>query len=101
MKLKKEIKLLDAETSVTEVIQHCIVNFLYGFLSGLVIASIMIGNPYLIGGCYYILKQLESKILNRNKYTTRLGKYYIFPIPSTLGFVLGWYISTIIQLIII
>lgn len=94
---KKQRKLLDADTTLLEVFQHSLVNFIYGLLSGLAIASISTNNPYLIFISYYLLKQTESKILNRNKYTTKLGQKYIFPIPSTLGFLLGWKISNLIS----
>lgn len=95
--LKKEIILLDAKTSILELLQHIFVNFLYGFMNGIVIMMMIISEPLLIFISYYILKQIESKVLNRNKYTTKLGKLYIFPIPSTLGFLLAYYISKIIN----
>lgn len=95
--MTKGIKLLDAETTVKELLQHIVVNFLYGFLNGLVIAAVVIGSAWLIAVAYISLKQVESKVLNRNKYTSTLGKNIIFPIPSTLGFLLGWWISTIIK----
>jgi len=92
--IKKEIKVLDTVTTPSEIAQHALVNFLYGLLNGLVIITMILGNPWLILCAYYILKQVESKILNRNKYTSKFGKRYLFPIPSTLGFLLGWYIGT-------
>jgi len=92
-KLKAEIKVYDTITTPVEIAQHAFVNFCYGMLNGLVIAAIIVGNPWLILGAYYTLKQVESKILNRNKYTSKFGKVWLFPIPSTLGFLLGWWIS--------
>ena len=92
----KDRKWLDADTTIWEVLQHCFVNFLYGFMSGLSIAAVSKDSPILIAVAYYGLKQVESKVLNRNKYTTNLGKNFIYPIPSTLGFVLGWKISTLV-----
>lgn len=91
--LNKKVKIYDADTTPNEVVQHASVNFLYGMLNGLVIAAISIGNPMLIVVAYYVLKQVESKILNRNKYTSKFAKQWLFPIPSTLGFLLGWKIS--------
>jgi hypothetical protein len=95
--IKKEIKILDTVTTPLEILQHAAVNFLYGLLNGLVIITMIIGNPLLILGVYYILKQVESKILNRNRYTSNFGKRYLFPIPSTLGFLTGWYIGNIFK----
>lgn len=102
--LKKERKILDEpKTSWLEILQHSFANFLYGFTSGIVIAFVMpfvndtsTSNALKLAAMYFIHKQFESKILNRNKYVTKLGRNYIFPIPSTLGFVLGAYFSTFI-----
>jgi len=104
----KRRDLLDAkDTTIQEIVQHSLVNGLYGFTSGVVIAfvTLFIANTNFIYGTvlflvYFIHKQVESKILNRNRYVTKLGRNYIFPIPSTLGFVLGAYVSTFITLIL-
>jgi hypothetical protein len=95
--LNKPRKVIDANTTILEIIQHSFVNFLYGFLSGLTISAISLNNPLIIFGSYYLLKQTEGRILNRHKYVTKLGKNYIFPIPSTVGFLSGWKISLVIK----
>ena len=101
----KERNLIDAKNvSIKEILKHSFINWLYGFTSGIVIAfvSLFINNVnwtnaiWLLLG-YFIHKQIEGKVLNRNKYSTKLGKNYIFPIPSTIGFVLGAYISIFIS----
>lgn len=94
---KRERKVLDAETTISEIIQHSLVNFAYGLTSGLTIATMLIGNIWVIGIAYYVHKQFEGKILNRNKYTSRLGKQYIYPIPSTIGFALGYVLSELLK----
>lgn len=102
--LVKKRDLLDVkDTSWIEILQHSLVNFLFGFTSGIVIAfvalfltNISLKNAMILFVMYFIHKQLESKVLNRNKYTSKLGRNYIFPIPSTIGFVLGAYLSTFI-----
>lgn len=91
---KKEIKVLDTTTSAKEILEHALVNFSYGLLNGLVIIAMITNYPWMIALAYYVQKQVESKILNRHKYTSNFGKRYLFPIPSTLGFLLGWYIGT-------
>lgn len=95
--IEKERKILDAETTLKTVVSHSTVNFTHGLLSGLSIACINTGNPWIIGAAYYVFKRFDSKIINREKYTTKLGKDYIFPIPSTIGFVIGCYTSLLIQ----
>lgn len=102
--LVEKRKVLDAEdVTWKEILQHSFVNFLFGFTSGVVIAFVGLfildtswTNALLLFLVYIGHKQLESKVLNRNKYVTRLGKNYIFPFPSTIGFVLGAYLSTLI-----
>ena len=96
-RLNKSVKILDTETTPKEILQHGLVNFLYGGLNGLVIISMVLGKPLLIVIMYYTLKQVESKVLNRNKYTSKFGKQYLFPIPSTIGFLLAWYLGTLIK----
>ncbi len=100
----KDRELLDAkDASIKNILQHSLVNFLYGSTSGIVIAFVSIflndvstKSAIYLFLVYFIHKQIESKVLNRNKYTTKLGRNYIFPIPSTIGFVLGVYLSTFI-----
>lgn len=102
--LVKKRKILDeSQVSWLEILQHSLVNFLFGFTSGIVIAfvTLYLMNTNLKYGSllfviYFIHKQIESKVLNRNKYVTKLGRNYIFPIPSTIGFLLGAYLSTFI-----
>ena len=102
--IHKKRNLLDAkDVSWLEILQHSFINFLFGVTSGIVIAFVALfisdintKNTSLLFISYFIHKQLESKVLNRNKYVTKLGANIIFPIPSTIGFVLGAYISTFI-----
>lgn len=103
--LTEKRKLLDAkDVSIKEIIQHSFINLLYGFNSGVVIGfvtlfikDVSVCSAAKLFVMYFIHKQVESKVLNRNKYITKLGRNYIFPIPSTIGFVLGAYISTILN----
>ena len=102
--LSKKRKILDDKNiSWKEILQHSFVNFLFGFTSGIVGGFVVLfyndiswTNVSLLAGMYFIHKQNESKILNRNKYVSKLGKNFIFPIPSTIGFCLGAYLSTFI-----
>jgi len=102
--LVKKRKILDDDAvSWQEIFQHSFVNFLSGFCSGITIAfvslflmDISLKNALYLIVTYFIQKQVDSKVLNRNRYVTRLGQNYIFPIPSTIGFVLGAYLSTFV-----
>lgn len=100
--LLKKRKILDDENvSWAQVLHHSIVNFFAAFTGGIMMAFIApfkedpnlktCGSLLL---AYVIFKQVQSKILNRDKYTTKLGQQYIYPYPSTVGFILGVYITT-------
>ena len=91
--INKNRIIYDTTTSYKELLQHSSVNALYGFLNGFLIGIMVIDKPIYILITYYTLKQVESKILNRNKYKSKLGKRFIYPIPSTLGFFMGYLIS--------
>jgi hypothetical protein len=98
----KKRQLLDAdEVTLAEILQHSFVNFLSGFTGGVTLSFValfisrpILSNAFLLFVSHSINKQVDSKILNRNRYVTKLGRNYIFPIPSTIGFVLGAYVST-------
>lgn len=101
--LNKERKVMDAKISYTTLFGHIRDNFLYGFFNGIVIAfvamfveDVSFKSFALLTISYLFLKKIESKVLNREKYTSKLGKQYIYPIPATLGFLLGAYCSTLI-----
>lgn len=95
--LTKKRNIADAkDVTWLEILQHCLVNFLFGFTSSVVILSLTMGYGWLVFLSYYIHKNFESKILNRNKYVSKIGKLLIFPIPSTLGFYLGWKLTQLI-----
>lgn len=101
--ITRDRKILDADVSILTLINHIKNNFLYGFCNGIVIAfvskfitEVNLKNLFLLAASYIILKLVESEILNREKYTTKFGKKYVYPIPSTLGFCLGAFLSTLI-----
>ena len=107
--LVEKRKVLDAkDVSWQEILQHSFVNFLYGFTGGTSIAFLTLfvfavknSDNLLINLILFFIGlfshyQIESKILNRNKYVTKLGRNVIFPLPKTIGFILGAYLSTLI-----
>lgn len=94
--IKKNRKVLDAEVSISTLLGHIFVNFTYALVSGLLLAVIPTKNYLYIGLAYFALKRFEGVVLKRGGYSSRLGTYYIFPIPSILGFLLGVYLSEIL-----
>tara|TARA_R110000796_G_scaffold236214_1_gene355476 strand:- start:63118 stop:63438 length:321 start_codon:yes stop_codon:yes gene_type:complete len=102
--LVEKRKILDAEdVSWKEILQHAVVNALHGLTAGISMAFITLfvlnvewKYAIMLFVMYVTYKQFDSKILNRNKYVTKLGKNYIFPFPSAFGFVSGVFLSTLI-----
>jgi|AntAceMinimDraft_18_1070375.scaffolds.fasta_scaffold115398_2 hypothetical protein len=88
--LKRKRKIYDTDTDYVELAGHSLANFLHGFTSSAIITVIALDNLYLIPMAYYIHKRIDSVILNRTKYESKLGKNIIFPVPSTMGFFLGY-----------
>lgn len=94
------------ETNYKELTKHGLVNFFYGALAaGLPIAiyiateliktgaenlKISLLIVLLAVGCY---STFLSIILNRDKYQTWLGRFFIFPLSYSLGFVTMFYLS--------
>lgn len=102
-KLNKDRKVFDTKVSYKVLFGHVKDNFLYGFGNGIVIAfvglfikEINLLSFSLLIGSYLFLKSVESKIFNREKYTSNFGKKYVYPIPSASGFVFGVYLTTLI-----
>jgi len=94
----KTIKLIFkqySETPKKEVFYGVRDNFIYGFIGAIIVVSITlrIDAAVLIAylGYYFFL----GKIVNRPKYITELGKFIIFPIPTTLGAFSGYKLTPI------
>jgi hypothetical protein len=84
------------KTLIIEIINHSLVNFIYGLLGASIVVSIKLGYdlPVLIGYMsYYFYLGL---VINRPKYETFLGKHIIFPVPTALGAFTGFKIAPII-----
>lgn len=93
-KIKKEYR----ETSGHEIRMAVFENFLYGFLGSIIVVFITtkIDLAVLIGYlCYYFFL---SKVVNRPKYVTSLGKFILFPIPTAMGAFIGYKLAGYLSL---
>jgi hypothetical protein len=76
-------------------------NFIYGFLSAVVIVAITIKIDLGVLIAYLLYYFFLGKIVNRPKYVTDLGKFIVFPVPTALGAFTGYKIApTIIGMLI-
>lgn len=78
-------------------------NYLYGFTGILVPVAVWMENVLALAIALLCFYSVLSTVINREKYTTNLGKYFYFPFPAMLGgvsgFLLGSYIKDILNLL--
>jgi len=75
-------------------------NFTYGFLGAAIVSFITcrIDIAVLLGYlCYYMFL---SKVINRPKYITDLGKFILFPVPTAVGAFVGYKIAFLLNSIL-
>ncbi len=92
-KIQKEYR----ETPVMEIATAVLENFVYGFLGSVLVVFISerVDIMVLIG--YLIYYFFLSKIVNRPKYVTSLGKFIVFPVPAALGAFTGYELAYILS----
>ena len=78
------------ETPKSEIVQAILENTIYGFLGSIIVVFISnrIDIAVLLG--YVIYYFYVGKVINRPKYVTSLGKFIMFPIPTSLGAFAGY-----------
>lgn len=78
------------ETPKSEIVQAILENTIYGFLGSIIVVFISnrIDIAVLVG--YVIYYFYVGKVINRPKYVTSLGKFIMFPIPTSLGAFVGY-----------
>lgn len=97
MSIKEEIKQLTLKEARTAVLD----NFMYGYLA--VMSVTFVANDFDLGILlgFYGFYTFLSKVVNRPKYVTKIGKFILFPVPATTGAYLGYVTSSsIVQWVI-
>jgi hypothetical protein len=98
--LKKQIDVYGAITTPLELIRETIINFMWGLMGNSIVVfmtnqiDVMV---FLNFVSYYLL---ISYIVNRDKYTTRLGRFIILPGSAAMGAFTGYKLANYISLII-
>ena len=98
--LKKQIDVYGAITTPLELIRETIINFMWGLMGNSIVVfmtnqiDIMV---FLNFVSYYLL---ISYIVNRDKYTTRLGRFIILPGSADMGAFVWYKLANYISLII-
>lgn len=85
------------ETDRKEIYIAVFENFTYGFLGAAIVSFITcrIDIAVLLGYlCYYLFL---SRVINRPKYVTDLGKFILFPVPTAIGAFTGYKIAFLLN----
>lgn len=95
--LTKEIKVIDAKTSVSELIKETLINFSWGFFGNSIVVfmSKEIDLAVLINFFLYYI--LISYIVNRSKYESNFGKFIVLPGSAALGAFIGYKVAQLIS----
>ena len=79
----------------SEIVGAVVENAIYGFLGSILVVFIAerVDIAVLLGYMTYYF--YLGKVVNRPKYVTGLGKFIIFPIPTSLGAFIGYKLAFI------
>jgi len=97
----KKIQREYRETSGYEIRMAVLENAVYGFLGSIIVVFIAnrIDIAVIVGYlCYYFF---VGKVINRPKYVTSLGKFILFPVPTTLGAFIGYKLAGYLSILLL
>lgn len=97
--LNKELDIFGAITTPLELIRETVINFLWGFMGNSIVVFMSKGIDSMVILNFILYYILISYIVNRDKYTTRLGKFVILPGSAALGAFSGYKLAQYISLI--
>jgi hypothetical protein len=79
--------------SIAEVWEGVRDNFIWGFLSAILVVFIATKIDIAVFSGYLMYYFYVGRILNRPKYVTEFGKLIVFPIPTAIGAFVGYKLS--------
>ena len=77
-------------TPKKEIFIGVLENFTYGLLGSTLIVFISSGIDIAVLFSYIIYYFFLGKVVNRPKYVTSIGKFIIFPVPTSIGAFTGY-----------
>jgi hypothetical protein len=95
--LKNELNIYGAITTPLELITETLINFSWGFIGNSIVVFVSREIDIAVFINYIVYYVLISYILNRVKYTTKLGKFIILPGAAALGAFSGYKVAQIIS----
>jgi hypothetical protein len=91
-KLQKEYR----ETPPKEIVGSIVDNFTFGFLGAVMVVFIAERVDILVLLGYLTYYFFLGRVVNRPKYVTSLGKFIVFPVPTSIGAFIGYKLAYII-----
>jgi len=91
--MKKEYR----DTSKKEIAKGVAENFTYGFLGSTLIVFISSGIDIAVLFSYMVYYFFLGRVVNRPKYVTSIGKFIVFPIPTSIGAFIGYKLAHFIS----
>jgi hypothetical protein len=81
------------QTSGHEIRMAILENAVYGFLGAIIVVFISYRVDILVLLGYLLYYFFLSRVINRPKYVTSLGKFILFPVPTALGAFSGYLVA--------
>jgi len=84
------------ETPKKDIYTAVVENFIYGLLGSMIMVFITVGIDIAVLVAYMTYYFFLGKVVNRPKYVTSLGKFIVFPVPTSLGAFTGYKLAGIL-----
>lgn len=95
---KKELDIYGAKTSFSELVRESLINFAWGFVGNSIVVFMAKEIDIAVLINFFVYYLLISYVVNRAKYTTRLGKFIILPVSAALGAFAGYKVAQLISM---
>ena len=96
----KQIKVGDANTSMSELFVETFINFSWGFFGNSLVLFMANEIDLAVLVNFLLYYTLLSIIVNRAKYETKLGRFVILPGSAALGAFTGYKVAQLISQLI-
>lgn len=94
-KIQKEYQ----ETPTKELTSAVLDNFIFGLLGAILVVFIAEKVDILVLLGYMVYYFFLGRVVNRPKYVTSLGKFIVFPVPTSLGAFVGYKLAYYLTLL--
>ena len=93
----KKLNIFGAVTTPKELLFETLINFRWGFVGNSIVLFISKELDVMVFINFIIYYSLMSYIFNRNKYTTKLGRFIILPLSASFGAFSGYKVAQLIS----